>query len=167
MSGISVIYSSKLLTDTLLKCHLLQKNFSSSPNKNGGFFRFLHIVKNTNFKSETWPTVITGLVLEMGMWPMGRPVAVSSGTFTGTVKEEKFFLCGIARLEGWSQEFITSILQPKWKACLGVMTTQRERKSQGRRWDGDSFKSLYPAELEDQHTPRPFRKSSQYLLFFV
>lgn len=45
--------------------------------------------------------------------------------------------------------------------------TQRERKSQGRRWDGDSFKSLYPAELEDQHTPRPFRESSQYLLFFV
>lgn len=167
MSGISVIYNSKFLTDTVLKCYLLQKNFSSSPNKNGVSFRFLHVVKDTNFKSETWPTVITGLVLEMGMWPMDRPVAASSGIFTGTVKEEKFFLCGIARLEGWSREFITSILQWKGKACLGVMATQRERKSQGRRWDGDSFKSLYPAELEDQHTPRPFIDSSQYLLFFV
>ena len=53
MSGISVIYNSKFLTDTVLKCYLLQKNFSSSPNKNGVSFRFLHVVKDTNFKSET------------------------------------------------------------------------------------------------------------------
>ena len=122
------------MTDTLLKCHLLQKNFSSPPNKNGGSYRFLHISRTLTSSQRLDLQWLQGFFWRwardpwIGQWPSVL------GLLLELLKKGSSFSVDIAILEGWSQEFITSILQSKGKACLGVMATQRERKSQGRRW---------------------------------
>lgn len=59
-----------------------------------------------------------------------KPMGVSSGTFAGTIKEEKlFFLVGVARLEGWSKEFVVSIWQPRGKAFQGAVAVWKKAKT--------------------------------------
>ena len=55
----------------------------------------------------------------------------------------------------------------KRKSLSGSDGNTEGKEKSRQEMDSASFKPLYPAELEDQHTPRPFSDSSQYLLFFV
>lgn len=81
----------KFLTDTLLKCYLLKKTFLHLPAGSGVSFRFLHIVKDTNFKVRDLTYSDHRACLEMGMWPMDRPVAVSSRILLELLKKRNSF----------------------------------------------------------------------------
>lgn len=80
-------------------------------------------------------TLITGFALEVGTWPMpGQWVSVL-GLLLELLRKRSTLSFGVARLEGWGKKFVVSILQPKAKTCLVVITTQRKAKAR----DGQSW----------------------------
>lgn len=87
------------------------------------------------------------------------------GLLLELLRKRSSFSIDIARLEEWSQEFVASWNQEENPVWGDGNTEGKEKPRQ--EMDSVIFEPLYPAELEDQLTPRPFSYLSQYLPFFI